>query len=155
MRNRSSTAAKVAAETSPQRLIRRSVETDRISSAFAKLRCCTPPSGGSKETCNGIPLSLVVNGRITINPAGPWLKMSVDTTSPGRTPACSWPLAGLRFINQISPRDGGDALILHLAHRLGWHPISDALLVPPATRLERTATSGRLRWSRARICCRR
>ena len=92
--------------TCPSRRVRRSTATDRTSSVLMKLFILRPASGGSTGTWRGIPLAREVTGSTTANPAGPWLKVSTETTSAGRTPACSWPRVGFRSTIQISPREG-------------------------------------------------
>jgi len=103
-RSRCPTWSSVALFTVPNTLINRSVETERMSSHFMKLRTCSPPSGGFIWTCEGIPLSFDVIGIAITKSAGLRFSLSSDTIRHGRRPACSRPLVGLRSTNQISPR---------------------------------------------------
>jgi hypothetical protein len=106
MRRRSSTAPRVFRVTTPNLWTSRSLDTDRMSSHFTKLRLVNPPSGDLISTCKGMPFSLVVMGITTTSPAGPWLNRSTETTRPGLLPACSCPRVGFKSISQISPRRG-------------------------------------------------
>src|ERR1043166_8760733 len=90
--------------TLPNILIKRSVEIERMSSHFAKLRTFNPPSGGFISTCAGIRLSFEVIGIAMTRSAGLRLSLSSGPIKQGRWPPCSRLLAGSRSVNHISPR---------------------------------------------------
>jgi hypothetical protein len=107
IRSASSTSPSRAALTGPSRRRRRRRETDRMASQRTALSRSNPPSGGDRDTWDGIGRSVEVIGNRITRSAGPLLNSSSEITTAGRRPACSWPMVGARFTSQSSPRRGG------------------------------------------------
>src|SRR5690349_10658701 len=82
-------------------------------------------SGGATATRVGSARIVLVSGSTTIRSERPLLYLVLEMTRPGRRPACSCPIVGSKFTNQISPLwadlgDGGDWLIAPLLRLVSY-----------------------------------